>query len=112
MPDDRTPESLAGKTLRWTFSDGPSAGKTYEHRIGADGSIEFRGVEGGTPGKSSRAVKGGTTLIADQVFAISYLGDAGFTLTVILDFRSKRMVGFASNEKDWFQQQGTFDVVA
>ena len=32
-------DSLIGKTVRWTFADGPVAGKTYEHTFNADGSV-------------------------------------------------------------------------
>jgi phenolic acid decarboxylase len=111
MPDDRIIDSLTGKTLCWTLADGPMAGKTYEHKFNADGTIEYRGVDGGVRGKPSRSRKAGTAKIEDQVFAMSYLGDSGYTLSVVLNFSTKKLVGFASNDKEWFQQHGTFDVV-
>lgn len=104
-------ESLVGKTLRWTFADGPTAGTTYEHRFDADGSIGFRGVDAGPNGKFTWAKEGAIVRIGDGVFAISYLAESGFTLTVVLDSRRMEMVGFASNSESWFQQKGTFEIV-
>jgi hypothetical protein len=49
--------------------------------------------------------------VADDVYAVSYLSTSGYTLTVILNFRDHRMVGFASGAKDWHPVQGTFEVV-
>ena len=31
MAGKATGDRLRGKTLRWTFTEGPQAGKTYEH---------------------------------------------------------------------------------
>ena len=109
----RTPatvDSLIGRTVRWTFADGPVAGKTYEHTFNADGSVIYRSVEGTKLGKPTHEKKCAADRIGDDVFAISYLAASGYTLTVILDFRDRRMVGFASNEKEWFRQQGTFEL--
>jgi hypothetical protein len=38
------------------------------------------------------------------------LSDSGYTLTLALNFRTGRMVGFASNEKSWYPVKGTFEV--
>ena len=36
---------------------------------------------------------------ANEVYAVAYLGDGGYTLTSVLDFKTKHLTGFASNEK-------------
>jgi phenolic acid decarboxylase len=105
-------DSLEGKTLRWTFDDGPTAGKTYEHTFSKDGTILFKGMDGPAKGQSTRAKQSATEKVTDDIFVISYLGDSGYTLTVVLDFDRQRMVGFASNDKEWYQQHGTFEVVS
>ena len=105
------PASLRGRTLRWTFDDGPAAGKTYEHTFNADGSVVYRSVEHGAAGKPTREKDCAAERVGDHVFVVSYLGASGYTLTVALDFQSCRMVGFASNEEAWYRQQGTFEVV-
>ena len=49
---------------------------------------------------------------APDVYAVSYLSKAGYTLTVVLDFKSQRMVGVASGGTTWTPVQGRFEVVA
>jgi hypothetical protein len=104
-------DSLYGKTLRWTFTDGPMAGATYDHTFHKDGSVEFASVEGAEAGKPTRQKNAAAVKVADDVFAVSYLGDSGYTLTVILNFQQMKMVGFASNDKQWSQQKGTFELL-
>jgi hypothetical protein len=41
------------------------------------------------------------------VYAISYLAASGHTLTVVVNLRTGRVVGFASNEKTWSPLTGT-----
>lgn len=52
----------------------------------------------------------GTAKLTDDVEVVSYKSKEGFTLTVVLNFANMWMVGYASNEKDWFQQKGTFEI--
>jgi hypothetical protein len=49
--------------------------------------------------------------VADDIYVISYLAASGYTLTVVLNFKDNRAVGFASGAKEWFPVQGTFEVV-
>ena len=49
---------------------------------------------------------------ADDAYAVSYLSGSGYTLTVVLNFKDHTMVGFASNDKQWFPVKGTFETVA
>ena len=49
--------------------------------------------------------------IGDSVYAVSYLGSSGYTLTVVLNFADMSAVSFASNEKDWFPARGSFEMV-
>ncbi len=105
-------DSLIGRTLRWTFADGPVAGKTFEHTFDQDGSVVYRAIEGAAAGTPTREKECATIRVADDVFVISYLAASAYTLTVVLDLRDRRMVGFASNGKAWYRQQGTFEIVA
>jgi hypothetical protein len=45
-------ESLRGKTVRWTFSDGPVAGMLFEHALNENGTVVWRALDG--PGKGTR----------------------------------------------------------
>lgn len=99
-------DPIRGKTLSWTFEDGPMKGKTFEHTFGADGSVSWRCTDGSQKGAS----KYESVPVNDVVHAVSYLSeDSGFTLTTILDFGTGRMVSFASNAKQLVTQRGHFE---
>ena len=103
--------SLSGKTIRWTFVDGPTAGTTFEHTLDPDGTILWRALDGPYKGASQREKRYGAVKINEQTWAVSYLAGSGHTLTVVLDFAHHTATGFASNEKSWEQINGTFEVV-
>jgi hypothetical protein len=124
QPDD---DPVRGKTLRWTFTDGPTAGTTFEHTFNKNGTVTWKAVGGVPNGKGAgqkkpakkpakkakpdrpkyAAVKAG-----EDAYAVSYLSGSGYTLTVVLDFKDHHMVGFASNDKEWYPLTGTFEPVA
>ncbi len=122
-PKKAVPE-LAGSTLRFTFTDGPTRGKTYEHMFSENGTVSFRDVDGaeasgarGANGKaagaeSKEAPRYGAFRVGDHIQAISYLASNGYTLTVVLDSNTGELQGFASNDKEWYQLHGTFEVVS
>jgi hypothetical protein len=37
-------DPIRGNTLRWTYEDGPVAGKAYEHSLSADGTVTYHEV--------------------------------------------------------------------
>ena len=45
MADQRPSARVVGKTLRWTLTEGPQAGKTYEHTFHPDGTVQYRIIE-------------------------------------------------------------------
>ncbi len=103
-------DSLLGRTVVFTFADGPTAGAAYEHVFEEDGSIGFRAAGDATM-KFSMAKTGTTMKAGDGLFLVSYLSKEGYTLTVLLNVRTLELVGFASNSDVWFQQKGTFEFV-
>lgn len=124
-------DPVRGTTMRWTFTDGPTAGSTYEHTFSKSGTVKFKAVGGGpdaakpakgasAPRKAPKAKKPtppeapkyAALRAADDVYAVSYLSSSGYTLTVALNFNDKTLVGFASNDKQWFPVKGTFEQVA
>ncbi len=102
-------EPLAGKTLRFTFDDGPMAGKTFEHVFEVGGAVRFRPAESLGEGTTEKKYEAAT--IGADVCAVSYLGSSGYTLTVVLDYRTKKLVAFSSNEKTHLMQRGSFEEV-
>ena len=58
--------SLSGRTIRWMFVDGPTAGTTFEHTLDPDGSIVWRAVDGAFKGASRREkLRGGENQRSD-----------------------------------------------
>src|ERR1043165_9507495 len=96
QPDD---DPVRGKTMRWSFTDGPTAGSTYEHTFSKSGTVKFKAVGGGDAtkpakgasapkkapkaGKPSKleAPKYAAMRAADEAYAVSYLSGSGYTLT-------------------------------
>ncbi len=101
---------VPGKTIRWTFSDGPMAKRTFEHIFEKGGAVKFRMLDGNAKAEATREKKYEAARIAADVDAVSYLGSSGYTLTVVLDYRTKRLVAFASNEKELVLQHGRFEL--
>ncbi len=116
-----TTTRIAGTIVRFTFDDGPMAGKTFEHSFGVDGIVTFRQLGGGgSPANEKAEAKDSTgtpetkyeaEAIREDVVTVSYRSSAGYTLTAILDFKTHRLVAFSSNEKMHVAQHGTFEVV-
>jgi hypothetical protein len=103
--------SLSGKTIRWTFTDGPMSGTAFEHFFDRDGSVVWRILDGPHKGATKREKSYAAEQVNAQTWAVSYLAESGHTLTVVLDFANHRAIGFASNDKTWVLQHGTFEVV-
>jgi hypothetical protein len=104
-----TNDPIHGATIQWTF-EGAMAGKTFEHTFGEDGAITYR-MLGGNSDTPTEAKHSEIAQVSENVWAISYLGSAGYTLTVVLDFDTNSLISFASNDKELSQQTGTFEVV-
>jgi hypothetical protein len=112
MPETATlSQSLRGQTLLWKFAEGPTAGAAYEHTFDKDGSVAFRTVDGSKKGKLTREKEYASFEVAPQVHLVSYLGESGYTLTVALNFKTEKLYGFASNDKEWYPVSGTFEAV-
>jgi hypothetical protein len=111
-------DRLCGRTHRWTFTEGPTKGATYEHAFHPDGTVSWRAVEDGSKAASAdqpggpepEKAKYAAFQVAPGVVAVSYLAKSGFTLTVVLSDEDHKLVGFASNDKQWFPVRGTFEV--
>ena len=104
-------DSLRGKTLRWTFTDGSVAGTLFEHTFHDDGSVVWRILEGQGKGASKQEKRYAAMPVSEEVHTVSYLAESGHTLTVVLNLATGRMVGFASNNTEWYALTGTFEVV-
>ncbi|MEP7011396.1 MAG: MoaF N-terminal domain-containing protein [Acidobacteriota bacterium] len=121
---NQTKRSLAGQTIRWTFEDGPTAGKTYEHTFFPDGTVAWRDVNGAKKqpaksteaepsanGKEPKGVPYASFEVAPDVHLVSYLSDSGYTLTVTLNLETLQCSGVASNAEEWYPSTGTVEVI-
>jgi hypothetical protein len=123
MTNDLLARAVRGKTMRWSFTNGPTQGKTYEHVFANDGTVTFKEVGGEkkaasvaekTPEQNPAAKappKYSAVDVTDGVELVSYLSNEGFTLTVALSFRDHRLVGVASGKGQWHPVEGTFEVM-
>jgi hypothetical protein len=101
-------EAIRGTTMRWSWTEGPTKGKTHEHVFHGDGTVEWREV-GGQP--SDERVPYAAFEVGANTYAVSYLAPSGFTLTVVANLGSGELVGFASSNDSWFPLRGTCERV-
>ena len=104
--------ALAGQTLRWIWTSGPTANQTHEHEFHRDGTMTWRILDGPAKGKSGDEKEYAAVEVANSVYLVSYLSQhSGFTVTVVLNLKDDSIVGFASNEKEWHQIDGRLEMV-
>ena len=85
------------------------AGKSFDHTFSRNGGVTFKEVDGDPNAKPGGADQYQVASLGQDVHTVSYLSNSGYTLTVVLDFRSKKLVAFASNEKSLTMQHGSFE---
>jgi hypothetical protein len=121
----RAPE-ICGKTMRWTWTTGPTKGATHEHVFHENGTVEWRAIESATrrtPAKSAAKRKPAAKRTREAkpeyaamrlgpgLYLVSYLASSGYTLTVALDFGTREIQGVASGARAWHPVRGTFETV-
>jgi len=118
MTEPSRDPAIRGKTIQFTWTEGPTQGTTHEHVFHEDGTVEWRAVEVSEPARrgtqrSEPADKPAYAAIrvAEETYIVSYLAASGYTLTVVLNFRDRQLIGFASGAKEWYPLRGTFKVV-
>lgn len=119
MPEPSRDPAIRGKTIQFKWTEGPTTGTTHEHVFHEDGTVEWRDAERSgprqpgssqTPGREEKPVYAATK-VAEQTYVISYLAGSGYTLTVVLNFGNRQLIGFASSAKEWYPVRGSFEVV-
>ncbi|HEX6692754.1 MAG TPA: MoaF N-terminal domain-containing protein [Burkholderiales bacterium] len=101
---------IRGRKMLFTWNDGPTKGKTYEHEFHENGTVEFHAA-GAAKSAEQKSIYAAER-VADGVYAVSYLATGGYTLTAVLNFGDRRLVGFASDASHWYPVHGSFEVVA
>jgi molybdenum cofactor biosynthesis protein MoaF len=110
MTDVQRDPAVRGKTIRLKWTEGPTKGSTHEHVFHPDGTVEWYDPK--SKGSAAKEKPEYAAIrVGDEVYAVSYLAPSGYTLTVVLNFRDHKVVGFASSSKDWHPVRGTFEVI-
>jgi len=107
----RSDSPVHGKTIRWTWTDGPLKGVTQEHVFHGDGTLDWRVIQGPGKGRTSREKRYAAAPVSEDVYTVSYPAGSGYTMTVILNFKDGAMVGITSGAADWYSARGTFTIV-
>ena len=84
------------------------AGKSFDHTFSRNGNVAFREV-GGDPNAKPGSAGSIEVASSDRMFTRSRTSLSGYTLTVVLDYRTLKLVAFASNDQSLTMQQGTFE---
>lgn len=102
-------DPLRGRTLEWSYEDGPTKGTRFEHTFHDDGTVSYRMVgDAKSEGAGAERPKYEVATLGHGVCTVAYLAPSGWTLTTVLDMRSGKIVSVASNEKQLVMQHGTF----
>jgi hypothetical protein len=111
-----SPARVRGRTIRFAWTDGPTDGKTHEHRFHHDGTVEWRAVGlhevGKGPAASHERPEYFAADVGDDACFVSYLSRSGYTLSLVLNFVRGTIVGVASNGERWMPVRGHLVVVA
>jgi hypothetical protein len=102
---------ITGHSLRFKFADGPMAGKSFDHTFNRNGQLTFREVGGDPNAKPGSVDQYHVASFGNDVHALSYLSAHGYTLTVVMDYRTLKLVAFASNESSVTMQHGSFELL-
>jgi hypothetical protein len=104
-------DQVCGKTIRLSWTDGPTKGTTQEHVFATDGTVRWQSATKAGSDKAPERPPYVGIKITDEVCLVSYLSKSGYTLTVVLNFSDKSTAGVASNEVTWVPVRGSFEVM-
>ena len=117
MNPNKISDQVRGKTIRFSWLDGPTRNTSQDHTFHPDGTVEWQGTGSELKKKHAEATPPDRphyagVKVSDDVCLVSYLSESGYTLTVTLNFSSHDIVGIASNAENWIPVRGTFEVLA
>lgn len=102
MNDARDGASPLGRTIRWTCTDGPVAGQTFEHSFNGDGD------DGGT---RTRKPFIAVVPVDDDIVVVSSIAASGEALMATLNFANGQMVGFVLSHDSWSRHEARFELL-
>lgn len=110
-------DCLRGRTIKFAWTQGPTEGKVHEHRFHDDGTVEWHAVDDrSAPGDKPAGIERPEYFAADighDACFMSYLSNkSGYTLSLVLNFANRTILGVASNDKRWFRVRGWLEIAA
>lgn len=105
------PDPVRGRTIRWTWKEGPEKGAFVEHVFREDGHMLLRAVNGRHKSLLKVERRYESTRVGPDLYTVSYRTAAGATTTVILNFKDGTLLGFSSDSEGWYPSRGTFLVM-
>jgi len=101
---------VVGHTLEWRWDEGPFAGASYRGVFDEDGSVTWLGLTGDDKDNGATEKQYGARHVTPNVVVVSWLEEIGYTVTLVLDFDTLKARGIASNQAEWYEAGGTFEV--
>ena len=108
-------KDLLGKKITWTWLQGNFESSSYNNIIYQDGSIYWKGLSGKEKGTEITVSKDKTLIkkVADGIFLLSWFeGKDGYTVTNLLNFKNKSMIGVVSNKGTWSPSRGKINAIS
>ena len=110
-PTTAPPDRFRGTTQRWTVDSGPLAGTRFDCAFNTDGSIDWRVVAGDLQGRAGRARHFAQEAVRAQLFIVCFPMIDGETITITVDFASKRLVGFLMRRESAITMTGSLQIL-
>ena len=109
MVESLRPSRLAGRTFRFTWTAGPNVSVTHQYVFHTDGTVSHATIESDRAPQYTTAKQFGAFEVAPETYVVSYLDPTGYALTVAMNFKEKRLHGFATSATKWYPVQGRFE---
>ena len=93
-----TPDRFRGTIQRWTIDAGAMSGAILDHAFNTDWSLTWRVVAGAKQGRAGRARQFNVEPVRSQLFLVSFPIFDSELITATIDFASKRVVGFLTDQ--------------
>jgi hypothetical protein len=102
------PDRFRETTQRWEIEAGPLAGTALDYSFHDDWSVTWREVTGPRQGEKGRARQFHVEAVTAGVYLLSFSIAPGVVLTAIVDFSTRRLIGFRTGAGTWSVVRGVF----
>lgn len=96
------------KSVTYTWNEGAFKGAQYKIDL-KEKSLRWEGLAGGEKGKSAKENKVAYVKLNQNLTMVTWLESVGYTVTVIVNTKTMRVDGVASNNKEHYVLRGKVD---